>query len=247
MKALDMREVEQFVSSNIGVFHDTKLKSLQQLDLRGVLRKKNPYLFKAKNITVASDLITQVLDAYLSSSEEKIFGDFLENLALFIVGKTYDGRKSAATGVDFEFTDEQKIHFLVSVKSGPNWGNSSQQRKLEEDFKKAVQVIKQTDRKRNVQAVLGICYGKTRTTFLRNYQKVVGQNFWYLISGSRNLYTDIIEPLGHNAKRHNERFLAEKGAIVNTFTEEFLGDFCSNGRIDWKKLVEFNSGNLDLT
>ena len=54
------------------------------LDLKTILRKKNPYLFKAKNINLASDLIREILDAFLYSSEEKLFGDFLEDLATFI-------------------------------------------------------------------------------------------------------------------------------------------------------------------
>ncbi|MCB1935052.1 MAG: hypothetical protein KDF59_03835 [Nitrosomonas sp.] len=30
--------------------------------------------------------------------------------------------------------------------------------------------------------------------------KYCGQQFWEFISGTSNLYTDIIEPLGHEAK-----------------------------------------------
>jgi len=76
--------------------------------------------------------------------------------------------------------------------------------------------------------------------------KVVGQNFWYLISGDKNLYKDIIEPLGLQAKEHNEAFIEEKGRLVNLFTNEFIQEFCINGAIDWTGLVEFNSGNFDL-
>lgn len=77
--------------------------------------------------------------------------------------------------------------------------------------------------------------------------KVVGQNFWYLISENQNLYTDIVEPLGYRAKQYNDDFVKQKDRVLNIFTEEFIKDFCDNGEINWKKLVEFNSGNLDLT
>lgn len=245
MKKLNLNDVKEFVNKNICVFHSNKLKVLKSLKLKGVLKKKNPYLFRAKNIIVASDLIDSILDAFLSSSEEKIFGDFLEELAVFISSKTCQGRKSAATGIDVEFVNKKTL-YLVSVKSGPNWGNNAQQNKQQQDFQTAVRVLKQTNHKLNVQPVLGICYGKTRTTFLRGYMKVVGQNFWYLISENENLYTDIIEPLGYRAKQHNDAFVKQKGKVINSFTREFMPKFCSNGIIDWKKLVEFNSGNLDL-
>lgn len=246
MRKLSVDQVERFVSENIGTFHTNKLHALQSLNLKRVLRAKNPYLFKAKNILVASDLITQILDAYLSSSEEKIFGDFLEDLALFIVEQTYDGKPSGNTGIDFEFVDDKNVLHLVSVKSGPNWGNSSQTNKLQADFERAINVIRRRVRRRQVQAVLGICYGRTRTSHLRNYMKVVGQNFWYLISGNKNLYVDIIKPLGHEARKHNKNFCEQKAAIVNRFTAEFCDDFCIEGKIDWERIVRFNSGNLDL-
>lgn len=245
MEKLNIDEISDFVNKNISIFHQSKLNTLKSINLKGLLKKKNPYLFKAKNITVAGDLVRNILDAFLSSSEEKLFGDFLEELAIFISGKNCGGRKSPATGIDLEF-DNDETRYLVSVKSGPNWGNSSQQKKQELDFQTAVKVLKQSNRTLNVQPVLGICYGKVRTSYLRGYLKVVGQNFWYLISNDENLYTDIIEPLGYRAKQHNAKFTREKGKIINLFTQEFLADFCDDGVINWKKLVEFNSGNLDL-
>jgi len=246
MEKLNLDDVRQFINENIGAFHKNKLAILQQINLKNLLKKKNPYLYKAKDINVASDLICNILDAFLSSSEEKIFGDFLEDLAVFVAGKTCKGRKSAATGIDLEFENEGKL-YLVSVKSGPSWGNKSQQDKQETDFKKAVQVIKQSKHSQTVEPILGICYGKTRTRHVRGALKVVGQNFWFFVSHNENLYTDIIEPLGYKAKQHNQQFIKQKDNIINTFTKQFLTDFCKkDGAIDWKKLVEFNSGNLDL-
>ncbi|MFQ5401614.1 MAG: PmeII family type II restriction endonuclease [Anaerolineae bacterium] len=73
------------------------------------------------------------------------------------------------------------------------------------------------------------------------------QNFWYLISGNEQLYTDIIEPIGYRAREHNDTFLEQKARVTNRFTREFIDRFChEDGRIDWVKLVEFNSGNYDL-
>lgn len=154
-------------------FHKSRIKTLQDLKLEHLLKKKNPYLFKAKSITTASELIEGLLSAFLSSSEEKLFGDFLEELAIFVSSRTCNGHKSGARGIDLEFIHD-RIHYVVSIKSVPNWGNSSQQRKLEQDLKNAVARLKQSKMNVNVQPVLGICYGKTRTSFLRGYLKVAG-------------------------------------------------------------------------
>lgn len=245
MEPLNLDDVREYVNENIVDFHQRRIKSLEELKLSKLL-KKNPYLFKAKNIVTAGQLIEGLLDAFLSSSEEKLFGDFLEGLAVFIAGKTCGGHKSAATGVDLEFINDG-IHYVVSIKSGTNWGNSSQQNKLQQDLQKAAATIKQARFGTNVQAALGICYGKTKTSYLRGYLKVVGQNFWYLISENKDLYTDIIEPIGYRAKQHNDTFANEKARVTNKFTKKFIDGFCDEtGAIDWAKLVEWNSGNFDL-
>jgi len=121
--------------------------------------------------------------------------------------------------------------------------NNAQQNKQEDDFKRAVRVLRQSKSAVNIQPVLGICYGKTKTSYLRGYMKVVGQSFWYLISNNEELYTDIIKPLGYRAKQHNDQFKRRKSKIINKFTFELLQEFCVDGEINWKKLVEFNSGN----
>ena len=174
-------------------------------------------------------------------------GDFLEGLAVFIAEQTSGGHKSTAPDVDLEFLNN-RVHYVVSVKSGPNWGNSSQQNQLEQDLKNAVRRLRQSHGRLNVQPVLGICYGKTRTTHMRRgYMKVVGQNFWYFVSENKNLYTDIVEPIGHQAKENNERFAREKGKLANRLTKVFIEDYCDeSGAIDWLKLVQSSCGNYDL-
>jgi len=61
MKPLDLNDVVLFVEKNIGSFHSKRLTSLENLKLRKILRKKNPYLFKAKNVLTAQDLVKSLL------------------------------------------------------------------------------------------------------------------------------------------------------------------------------------------
>lgn len=56
--------------------------------------------------------------------------------------------------------------------------------------------------------------------------KVVGQNFWYLISENKNLYKDIIEPIGYRGQEHNERFMIERGNLINRLVLALLQEFC---------------------
>lgn len=246
MNPLILESLNEYIDGTIALFHQKKIASLEALSLSRLLMT-NSYLFWTRNIRTAEQLMTELLNAFLSSSEEKLFGDFLEGLAVYIAGQTCNGHKSAAQGIDLEFLN-QGTHYVVSIKSGPNWGNSSQHRRLAQDLRDATIRIKQARTSNRVEPVLGICYGKTRTTRTRDdYLKVVGQNFWYLISENEHLYTDIIEPIGYRAREHNEAFLNERDRVINRFTRQFLADFCiPAGDIDWVKLVEFNSGNYDL-
>ena len=240
MNPLNLNDVVNYVEENIGTFHSKREKSLEKLKLKNILKRKNPYLFKAKNILTAQDLIKTILDAHLSSQEETIFGDFLEGLAVFINFKVYNGQKSAAEGIDLEFENDS-IKYIVSIKSGPNWGNSSQINRMKDNFKKAKRILRTSNSTMHIIAVNGCCYGRDNNPDKGEYQKLCGQKFWTFISGNDILFTDLIEPLGHKAKQKNEEFLEQYSQILNKFTIDFGNQFCSDGKINWNKLVEFNS------
>jgi len=242
MKGLTLQDVSDYVSQNIGEFHSARLTSLSRLELKKILLRKNPYLFKAKNVLTSEALITQLLEAHISSQEETMFGDFLEGLAVFICGKVYKGTKSAAEGVDLEFTKD-KIKYIVAIKSGPNWGNSSQIARMVDNFKKAKKILNTNTSKTNIIAVNGCCYGRENVD-RGDYLKYCGQAFWEFVSGNPNLYTDIIEPLGHKAKEKNEEFQKQYAVLINQFTSDFSNEFCPKGIIQWEKLVELNSKRI---
>lgn len=241
MKPITQQEITDYVAANIQVFHQKRLDSLQKLKLMNVVKRKNPYLFKAKNINTAPEFVKTILDAFLSSQEEGIFGGFLEGLAIFVCSQVYGGQKSSAEGIDLEF-EKDSIRYIVSIKSGPNWGNSSQVAKLRDNFRKAKRILGTNRSSANVVAVNGCCYGKNQETDKGDYLKLCGQKFWKFISGNDNLYTDIIEPLGHQAKQKNEQFMEEYAKVINKFTAEFIGKFCdAEGNMLWEEIVKFNS------
>jgi hypothetical protein len=241
MQPINLNLVKSFIEDNIGDFHERRSASLQTLKLRQVLKKKNPYLFKAKNINDAHDLVKLLLDAHLSSQEETVFGDFLEKLAIFVCGQTFNGEKSSAEGIDLEFTSDG-VRYIVAVKSGPNWGNSSQIKRMVDNFKQAKRILRTGSSQIHVQAVNGCCYGKTTKPDKGDYIKLCGQEFWEFISANERLFVDIVEPMGYQARERTDRFIEEHARVLNLFTQEFTDDFCVDGRIDWDKLVGFNSG-----
>ena len=241
MPKLNLNDVAKYVEENIGSFHNRRIAGLTQLKLKTVLSKKNPYLFKAKYILTAQDIIKSLTDAFISSQEEGIFGNWMEGLAIFINETVYQGKKSGIVGIDLEF-ELKNIRYIVTIKSGPNWGNSSQINKLIADFKTAKRTLRTSNSQLHIIAVNGCCYGKDNQPDKGEYFKYCGQRFWEFISGDKELYTKIIEPLGHQAKERNDDFMISYSKMINLFTKEFAETFCKNdGSIDWDKLVRFNS------
>lgn len=216
---------------------------MEAVKLADILRRKNPYLFKAKNITNANELVKEVVDAYLSSGEETIFGTYLEQLSIHICKQVYNGTKSSAEGIDLEF-DRDSIHYLVAIKSGPNWGNSSQIARMRDNFRKAKRILSTNSSKSNVVTVNGCCYGKESNPDKGDYIKYCGQDYWEFISGEKELYQRLIAPLERKAKEKDEQFDDAYNRKINQLTKDMLDNFClENGAINWDKLLRYNSGS----
>ncbi len=242
MKKLKMEEVEKYVEKNIIDFHKKRVENLNKLKLNVVLQKINPYLFRAKYLQTAEKIIKGFTDAFISSNEETIFGDWLEGLAIFINQNVYGGWKSGIRGIDLEF-NKNDIRYIVAIKSGPNWGNSSQIKKMLLDFSSAKKTLRTSNSNIVIQAINGCCYGREKNADKGDYFKYCGQIFWQFVSNEENFYRSIIKPLGYQAKERNEEFLESYSRMINKFTREFSQDFCSrDGKINWIKLVDFNSG-----
>lgn len=241
-KPVDLIEAaKKFVKENVEVhFHNKLHDNLLALKLNKLLKRKNPYLFKAKAIQSATDLIPRILDAHLSSQEETVFGKFLELLAIHICGIAFGGVKSASEGIDLEFQRNSK-RYIVAIKSGPKWANSSQIKRMKANFAQAQRITGPGV----LTPVNGCCYGQERNQNKLTYYKICGQDFWELISGDKDLYRQIIVPLGVDAKRRTEEFQEKYNNAKTLFTKKFIQDYCKeDGSIDWDKLVVFNSASL---
>jgi hypothetical protein len=237
-----------FLAQNVIVpFYEKRFEKLNQLKLDRVLKKKNPYLFKAKNIETAGDFVKSILDAHLSSQEETMFGDLLEGFAIYVSAKLYGGFKSAFPSIDLEFKRGDTYN-IVSIKSGTAWGNRDQVDRMKDNFKAARQALrKRPEIPRQIIAVNGCMYGRDKNPLKahsdRNkiYYKYAGQDFWEFISEDEGLYQEIIKPIDKEAKRKDERFRDAYNAKVNEMTKDFIDRFITDNQIDWIGLVDYVS------
>ena len=74
---------------------------------------------------------------------------------------------------------------------------------------------------------------------------IVANNFGNSFLEMRSLYTDIIEPLGYEAKNKNDEYNLSLSKMINRFTQDFSSEFCNDqGEILWEKLVQYNSSKI---
>ncbi|MDX6270003.1 MAG: hypothetical protein QOD28_1226 [Acidobacteriota bacterium] len=228
-------------------FYENRLNNLKQLNLHGVLKRKNPYLFKAKNIEVAGELVKSIVDAFLSSQEETIFGNLLEGFAIYVSKSLYDGFKSELKSVDLEFVRDG-MYYIVGIKSGVNWGNSDQVNKMRDNFKAARDILRGRGITNEIVSVNGCIYGKDNVPFKKHkdiekqYYKYAGQEFWYFISNDDQLYQEIIKPIDKEASQKDDAFKKAYAAKVNEMTTDFTKDFMTqDNQIDWVRLIDYVS------
>ncbi|GFE70953.1 PmeII family type II restriction endonuclease [Chroococcus sp. FPU101] len=237
---------DYLINNVLTPFYNKRFEKLSKLRLSNVLGRKNPYLFKAKNIELAGDFVKSIVDAFLSSQEETIFGNLLEGFAIYIAEKLYQGFKSDLNSIDLEF-ERNGNYYIVGIKSGTNWGNSDQINRMKDNFKKAKQLIRIKGNHKEIIAVNGCMYGKDANPLKKDrdlekvYFKYAGQDFWNFLSEDDNLYQEIIVPIDQEAQKKDALFQQTYAAKINEMTQEFMHDFMNNNQIDWTKLVDYVS------
>lgn len=235
---MNMQELEKLIAKSLQDFYRRRMQRIEELKLKQFLSRKNPYLFRALGTEKASDIVENVLAAFISSSDETLFGDsFFEPIAMI----ASSGTVSPSEGVDFSKETNSK-YMAVAVKSGPNWGNASQIKKQITDFNslrsRLYKIHKEFD------PVVGHCYRRLnrKPSESRIFRDISGKTFWTEITGDPDFYLKLVRLMKDEPQKHKEEYMKVFNAAVNRFTKEFIKDFCfSNGYVDWEKLVKFVS------
>ena len=251
-----LQAVQDYVEEHIGSFHEKRLDTVRNKRLNDILKRKNPYLFKAK-AQDATQLVRSILDAFMSSQEETLFGDFLEDVGVFVAQHVYSGYKPTTqnlTGIDLVLEKNGNV-YIFEIKSGPNWGNASQKIKMYQNFSEAISRLQPQYPNQKIVPINGCMYGIDRSPKKTGeikesgriikevvYWKLCGQDFWYFISNNRELYLEIIEPLGYQAKQRNGAFQNEYDKFINKSTNDFLNNYLGeDGGVAWDLLTRFKS------
>lgn len=224
-------------------FYGSLIEKIDRLSINKVMKRKNPYLYRAKAMENASEIVESVLTAFVSSSEETVFGNcFFEPIAIAASG----GNKALAEGIDImvENKDENVI-YAVAVKSGPSVFNADSKKRQEQNFVAASKLAKQA--KARYEAYIGYSYGKKKESGRgtpKFYRELAGKQFWAELTGDEDFYLKIIKYMGTMPEQYVTKYKESYNKAANRLVREFSISFCKeDGSIDWEKLVEFNSGD----
>ena len=213
----------------------SKLRDKLKEPPRKIIRRKNPFLFRIRVSSVAA-LSSMVIEAYLSSSEETMFGSALQGVAQSVSLYAKNGRKSGIHGIDLEY-DRGDKRTIMQIKSGQNWGNSSQHSALRNAFKNATIVLRQGGDSLNVRCVEGICYGKSGIKDLGTHLRIVGHSFWEDISDWEGTAHGVLAIVGKHASNGLHDIREEACRTMSVFLRE-SGAVRPDDKVNWPNLLD---------
>lgn len=238
----DEKEIIQAIATALEDFYGSLIEKIDGLDIVKIMKRKNPYLYRAKAMENASEIVENVLSAFVTSSEETIFGNcFFEPLAIAASG----GNKALAEGIDIMVQDDKNnVIYAVAVKSGPSVFNADSKKRQEQNFMAASKLAQQA--RARYEAYIGYAYGKKKDSGRgkpKMYQELAGKRFWAELTGCDDFYLKIIKYMGELPEQYISKYKESYNKAFNRLVREFSNQFCNeDGSIDWEKLVEFNSG-----
>lgn len=240
-ESYDEQAVVEAIAKALDRYYTSLIEKVDGLNIKKIMKRKNPYLFRAKAVNGAAQIVDAILAAFISSSEETVFGnEFFEPIAIAAV----QGQKALAEGVDIMVERDDTI-YAIAVKSGTSVFNADSRKKQEQNFMAASKLAQQA-RKRFVP-IVGYGYGKKKASSKgrpKFYEELAGKEFWTELTGDDGFYIKLIRLMDNLPEKYVEDFDASYQKAANRLVREFTVEFCfEDGSIDWEKLVEFNSGS----
>lgn len=241
--------LKQEVGRLLAILYSKRFAAINKLSL-GRLLSKNPYLYRALGFSDSSEFMMQLMVAFISSSDETIFGnDFLEPLAIFAARHAdehgdIERTVTVGAGAGQDIAIETAISYLaISVKSGKNIFNSQSTKGQSVEFTALTSRLKKLNK--SIRPIIGYGYGRKLQRKASQDEKLAGQSFWGLLTGESDFYLRLSAAM--------ESFAGEHGATYKTAFElkhqqllrEFMiGYVDEGGHILWHKVVAFNSATV---
>lgn len=236
-------EIVEYFNKNIFENH---LQSILKKHTKLKSYKINPILVKylskllEDNYTPKGVAKALMYPRVLGTSINTSFGAVIQKM--FVELGIAEG--SMISGMDIDFIDKKdKRKKWCQLKSGPNTINSEDVAPLIAKFNSTINLARTNYSFKNINNtdfVVGVLYGSENELSM-HYKKIdklfpvyIGKEFWYRLTGSQNMYSDLVEALHENISSLKTKNTINLGL-------EILEEEISNS-----SLFEFKSRNLGM-
>lgn len=243
------KSLEKEVGRLLAVLYGKRFAALDKLSLSRLLNK-NPYLYRALGFSDSSEFMMQLMVAFISSSDETIFGnDFLEPLAIFAARHAnehgdIERTVTVGAGAGQDIAIETATSYLaISVKSGKNIFNSQSTKGQSAESTALTSRLKKLNK--SIRSIIGYGYGRKLQRKASQHEKFAGQSFWRLLTGESDFYLRLSAAMETFAGEHGAAYKATFELKHQQLLREFMIDYVDEaGHILWQKVVAFNSAEV---
>ena len=181
----------------------------------------NPFLtaylanYLTGNATPESIARALVIPRVMSTSITTSFGSNIQNFT----GILRDSFGSTTSGIDIEFVDHlDGDRKYCQLKAGPNTINKDDVDTIASHFKDVKNLAKTNNIKiARDDMIVGVIYGSPEdlSTHYKNitkkhdYPVIVGQEFWYRLTGDADFYSDLLQAIAEVAVEANGKDIVE--------------------------------------
>ncbi len=214
-KQIILEAAKTFVRERIAINHiknTQKLSSLSEFNINPFLEK---YLAQFAFGNATSESIARIL-VYARALGPSINTSFGTNMQYFC-NEVLSSFASTTSGIDIEYIDiEDKHRKYCQVKAGPATINKDDVPSIKQHFRDLINLGRTNGlRISSTDCVVGILYG-TPNDLSSHYKKInedypvlIGQEFWYHLTGDPTFYTDLINAFAEVAKEFDSSILIE--------------------------------------
>jgi hypothetical protein len=241
MLKLSIQDVRAFIDERMKSINAQRVHMLETVTLKQIFSGINPYWFRIEKVDNAHDLIERWLDHYLFPREMSLLDDLLVNLGAFAAMRVQSAEPSDFSGVDLEFAKGKQL-YLMSIFTSNLPINQGYIHQRTERIRRAQNVLRLQNTKKNVIAIHGFCYGKAVPVQSKDFLDLRGQVFWKFVSGEDHFYIDIDNLISSTYRSTRIAFKDTYVKVVVRLWQDFLDEYISDYNIDWEKLLRSFSG-----
>lgn len=215
-KRIILNAAKTFVRERIAPNHianTEKLRSLREFNINPFLEK---YLAQFAFGDNSAQSMARVL-IYARALGTSITTSFGTNMQYFC-NDVLASYASTTSGIDIEYIDiEDGQRKYCQVKAGPNTINKDDVPVIKEHFRGVINLGRTNGlRITSGDCIVGVLYG-TNNELSSHYKKInedypvlVGEDFWYHLTGDHNFYNDLINAFSEVAEEFDSSVLLEE-------------------------------------